>query len=450
MMRKPFYYGSSMAAYLAVVIGLFALVNYLSAKHYHRFDLTATGRHSLAPQTEKLLGRLPYGVKAIAFIKDDDAERAKPKRMLEQYGYHGKNFSWEFADPDKQPNLARENGVTQYNTLVLLGREGRKETITGELNEEKLTNALTRLISTRPHAVYFTTGHGEKNIASSEPAGYSTVQQALKDQNYTVEELLLIAGAVPEKASAVVVAGPQKDFAETELNRLSEYLNNGGKVLFLVDPFTIKSTADWLAKYGIRPQNDVIVDKNSRLMGGDVLAPAVVNYQEHAITHGFRLMTFFPLARSLKTENGAVAIATTQPGTWGETNEAALKKGTVEFNEKQDLQGPLTIAAVREMPALPASGAPQPPKGALVVVGDADFAANGYLNIGGNRELFLNAVNWLSAEEDRISIGSRSAEMDPLIFSMAQLSIISLVSVLGFPAVALVAGLWVNLRRRRR
>jgi len=383
-------------------------------------------------------------------VKDNEAERAKPRRILEQFAYHGKNFSWEFVDPDKQPNRARELGVTQYNTIVLTGHEGRKETLTGDMSEEKMTNALTRLISTRAHTVYFVTGHGEKSLDSGEQAGYSAVKQALKEQNFSVAELLLITGPVPEDASAVVVAGPQKDFAHTELERLEEYLGRGGRLLFLVDPFTLGATAQWLAKHGIAPRDDVIVDKAGTLMGGDALAPAVITYEEHPVTHNFRLMTVFPLARSLKVEDGAMAIASTRGDTWGETDLSALKKGTVDFNDKRDHQGPLTIAAVRETVTLQQKGTSESPKGVLMVIGDSDFGANAYLNIGGNRDLLLNAVNWLAGEEDRISIGSRSPEMDPLIFTVTQLSLISVVGALGFPAIVLAVGLWVNLRRRRR
>ncbi|MBI3794878.1 MAG: Gldg family protein [Nitrospinae bacterium] len=138
-----------MAAYIFVVAGLFALVNFISAKNYRKADFTSGGRHSLSQQTTTLVGRLPYEIKTLAFVKDAEGARASNKHLLQQYEDHGKNFKWEFVDPDKKPGIAKEHGVTQYNTFVVLGREGKKETITGELSEEKLTNALFRLIATK-------------------------------------------------------------------------------------------------------------------------------------------------------------------------------------------------------------------------------------------------------------------------------------------------------------
>ncbi len=455
MKSRVWYYGSSMTAYTLVVIGLFGLVNYFSAMHYKRLDLTASGKYSLSPQTAKMLERLPYDITAIAFVKDDDAARMKPKRILEQYSYHSSRFKWEFSDPDKQPGVARNHNITQYNTFVLIGRGGKKESITGECNEEKLTNAIMRLISTKKHTIYFTKGHGEKDINSREPRGYDALQTALKEQDYKVEEILLYASPIPEDASAVVVAGPEKELPDAEREKLGNYLRAGGKLLLMVDPFTLKETAAWLENFGVKLDNGAIVDKTSRTLGGDVLAPAVVNYGSHPITRDFRLMTFYPLARSMKPKSkpadgvNAFALAKTRADTWSKSNTADLKKGLVEYREGEDIPGPLTIAAGAEITKPGKEDGAKPVKGALLVVGDSDFAANAYLGIGGNRDFALNSLNWLAAEEDRITIGSRNQEIEPIIFSVTQISAIAGFSALGLPVAVLVAGIWINLRRRR-
>jgi len=82
-------------------------------------------------------------------------------------------------------------------------------------------------------------------------------------------------------------------------------------------------------------------------------------------------------------------------------------------------------------------------------VGDSDFVANSYLRLQGNLDLFMNAVSWLAEEENLISIRPKNAEMDPIMFTKMQLYIIAGISVVGLPALVLIAGIWVNLRRRR-
>lgn len=456
VIRRTIAYGGNLAAYLAVVVGLLVLVNYLAAQHRVRRDFTAGGKYSLSPQTEKTLARLPHPVKVTAFVKDDLAQRVRIKNMLEQYAFQGKNFSWEFSDPDKDPETARTLGVTEYNTYVMTGKEGRVERFTGGVNEEKLTNALIRLTDEKQKTLYFAKGHGEGGLDDAGPQGFSGVKELLAGQSYKTAELLLFQeGEVPASASAVIIAGPQKELMDAERAKLDAYLARGGSVLFMAEPFTLKTSPAWLAGYGITPQHDIVVDKASQLVGGGVLSPIAVAYSEHPVTRGFRTMTLFPTAFSLLTGKGvaggeAVTLVETSPETWGETGEAELRKsGSVRFDKESDHPGPLTLAAVANVPPKDVKEGQASTPGKLIVVGDADFARNAYLNIAGNRDFLMNAVNWLAAREDRISIASKTPQTDPLILGVTQLAALGGIAILALPGAALVAGLWVVLRRRR-
>ncbi|MBI3794879.1 MAG: hypothetical protein HY280_09160 [Nitrospinae bacterium] len=255
-------------------------------------------------------------------------------------------------------------------------------------------------------------------------------------------------------SAVVIVAGPLKSFLEPEKKKIDAFIRGGGKVLFLTGSFSAQILGPWLEKYGVTLDNDVIVDRASRIMGGDILAPMVTTYEQHPITNGFKLMTFFPLASSLRVKNGvagvtAVELAKTRTDTWGETDEAGLKKGVVQFDEGKDFQGPLAVAVVAEVASPAQDKEGKPVKGAVVVVADSEFASNSFLNVSGNKDLFMNIVNWLSSEEDRVTISSHNSDSEPLIFKSSQLSWMVAISVLGIPAMVFLAGLWANLRRRR-
>lgn len=453
---RALYYGGGMAAYMFVVAGLFGLVNFISYMNPKQIDLTASHKNSLSPQTARLVGRLPYEVKAYAFVKDVENLRAAPRRVLQQYEYAGDRFKWEFVDPDKKPSLARDYGVTQYNTSVLVGRNGKKETLVEGLSEEKLTNAIIRLISTKEHVVYFTKGHGERDINSREAAGYDEIRTALKNQNFKVGELELFLNApIPEDAAIIVLAGPQKEPLDAEKKKLDDYVRDGGRVLFLTGSFSANNAGSWLEKYGLKPDNDIIVDGASKLMGGNALAPMVTAYEEHPVTKDFKLMTFFPLACSVRAksdpEHGVSTsdLAKTRPDTWGETDEAELKSGKVKNDQGKDLQGPLTIAAISDVTTTVKDKEGKPKKGAVALVCDSEFVSNAYVNIGGNKDLFMNIVNHLASEEDRVTISSRPPDSEPLILTARQISGMAAASVVGLPLTVLVAGLWVTIRRRR-
>ncbi len=449
MKRSFFAWGSNLMLYMIAVVGLIGLVNYLSARHYSRLDLTEKGKYTLSDQTVKTLENLKAEVKTVAFVKDDPGARRQAREMLEGYRYHSRFFTWEFVDPDKYPLTAKKYKVLRYNTFVVEGSDGRKESFSGRLTEENLTNSIVKVSSDKVKKVYFTGGHGEKDIEGTKPRDYRQIALALENENFKPETLVLTeTKKIPADASVIIVAGPAKDLLEGELKMLRDYLNSGGRALFLVDPMTLKTTIAFLAEYGIEPMDNVIVDKYSKTLGGDYLSPAVTSYsKQHAVTKDFKYITIFPLARSLKPDGEkAEILATTLDESWGESSRKELADGRVAFNEQEDSYGPLILAAVAEIEN---KANPQGRKGELIVIGDSDFAANSYIGFGGNRDLFLNIANWLAGDVERISIRPKAADMDPMIFSQNETYAVAGISIVGLPLLMLIVGVWVNVRRRR-
>jgi len=453
MKKRTFLYGSNMIVYSIVALGFAAVINYVSANNYKRYDFTESGRHTLSSQTVKTLKNLPFEVKVWGFVVENPAIRSRHKQLLDLYGYHSKKFSWELVDPDKKPLLAEKYEVTRYDVFLVEGPDGKRESVFGRLTEESLTNALLRIVSTKQKVVYFTGGHGEKDFNDTGRRGYNKANSALVKENFVSKELLLYSvDEVPEDASVVVAAGPENDFFKDEFDKLEKYLQRGGRLLFMADPFVLDTTLDFIKRYGIKLNDNVIVDQVSKTLGGDNLAPTVANYEPHPITEGFRLMTFFPITRSLelteseKKDVSTFNIAKSLPSAWGETNKDELAEGVANYVEADDKIGPLTIAAVAEI-ASAADGKLK--KGELMVIGDSDFAANAYTDVAGNLDFFMNSVNWLAEEGDRIAIRPKKAAMDPMIFSSRQMAAISGINAVGLPLLVLGAGIWINVRRRR-
>ncbi len=104
----------------------------------------------------------------------------------------------------------------------------------------------------------------------------------------------------PADCALLVVPGPVKDLGANELETIEGYLRGGGRVFFLVDPQTAPGLTPFLAKFGFKLDNDIIVDSISRLMGGDYFMPIVGDYESHEITKNFRYASLFPLVRSVE------------------------------------------------------------------------------------------------------------------------------------------------------
>jgi ABC-type uncharacterized transport system involved in gliding motility auxiliary subunit len=460
----------NIAVLVGIILGIMVLINYLSYKHHKRFDTTAIGKYSLSDQTLKVLKSLSDKLEMIMFDKPGTNERDKAEDLLTEYRYHSDQVSVRYIDPDQQPALATKYGVTRYGTLVLefQGRQQQVENIT----EEAVTNAMLKLTKGKSKVIYFLTGHGEADIEDNTKAGYSLIGQALKGQNYEAKKLLLMREAkVPADCTLLVVASPKTALMSEEQQLIEDYLNAGGKAFFLLDsPMGDKPGVglnEFLAKWGVEVGNDIIIDTMSRLFAGDYFMPVITLYSEHPITSGFKLASFFPLSRSVspaeKTPDNITIQTLASTGSQNSWAESQID-GPYEYTEGKDKLGPVSVAVVAEIETKTkeaekkgkATGEEKTedeektaPTGRLVVFGDSDFANNTYLNLSGNRDLFLNVISWLAEEEDLISIRPKSDVPRTISLTGGQMQAVFYLSVVLLPALGLAIGVTVWLRRRR-
>jgi len=462
--------GALSAVSVVAVLAILAGLNYLGVRENKRWDLTANQVFSLSEQTLKVLQGLDSPAKLTVF--DQAAQFDRFRDRLEEYTYQSQQLSVDYVDIDRQPARAKAANVQTAGTMVL-EYKGRVERITN-LEEQDIANAFIKATTGEARKVYFTAGHGEKDPTVGERTGYSSVAQALTSDNYATEKLVLAQSpTVPADATMVVVAGPRTDFFPPEIEAIKTYLARGGKLLVLVDPpdkpgaAPLTNLLALVNEWGIQVGDDVVVDASGvgQMFGGDASVPVAANYPGHAITDRFNLMTAFPMARSITAPsegvNGrtATAFVETSAQSWAEKDLAALTSGgqvTLDA-DKGDRQGPIALgaavsAAATDAPAPPApaegQAAPPTPETRVVVVGDSDFAANFGLGIQGNRDLFMNAVNWLAQQEGLIAVRPRAPEDRRLTMTADQLNRVSLLSIFIIPAFIFGTGIYTWWRRR--
>ena len=458
--------GTVSGAGIVVVLGILVAVNYISAREHKRWDLTASSQFTLSPQSVKILKSLDAPLKMTVFARESDFPSYRDR--LDEYAYVSKKVSTDYIDPDKKPGPARELGIESYGTIAIQYK-GRIERVVGN-TEQDLTNGIIKVVTGKERKVYFTQGHGEKDTAGSERTGYSGIATALAHDNYKVEKLPLAQQAeVPADAAAVIVAGPKADFLPGEIDALKAYLSRGGHLLLLLDPpdkldsppltNLIALAHDWDMEVG----NNVVVDVSGvgRLLGTDETVPVAVNYPPHPIVQGLSTLTAFPLARSVTPVSGGVdgrfaqAFVETSPKSWAETDmKAMLTGGKVSFDEaKGDKRGPVDIAAAASAPAT-AAPADKPAAGEakaetrVVVFGDSDFASNLALGVAGNRDLFMNAVNWLAQQENLIAIRPKEADDRRITMTANQQLQVIILSLFLVPLLVLGSGVYAWWRRR--
>ncbi len=466
--RRQARYGTLAGVSVLVVLGILVAINYIGARQHKRWDLTANKAFSLSDQSRNVLAKLDAPLHIVVFAQEPDFQRYQDR--LKEFEYASKQVSTEYVDPDKNPALAKQDQIQQYGTIVFQYK-GRTERVTAD-TEQDITNGIIKVTTGQQKKVYFTQGHGEKDTAGTERAGYSAIAQALGHENYTVDKLVVAqAGSVPDDAAVVVVAGPQTDFFAPEIDALKQYLARGGKILLMLDPPEKADSAplthlvalahDWDVEVG----KDVVVDVSGmgRLIGASEAVPVAASYPSHPITQRFSLLTAYPLARSVTPipsgvdGHNAQTFIETGPQSWAETDLNAVLTGKpVSFNDGQDRKGPIAIAAAVSATATPpaAGKAGKPgddaPKAEtrVVVMGDSDFASNSALGVQGNRDLFMNTVGWLSQQENLISIRPKEPDDRRLTMTATQVMNMFWLSIVIIPACIFGAGIYTWSRRR--
>ena len=86
--------------------------------------------------------------------------------------------------------------------------------------------------------------------------------------------------------------------------------------------------------------------------------------------------------------------------------------------------------------------------GRFVVVGSSTWLGNSLIRFQGNRDLFLNMINWLSADEDLISIRPKEPSNQPLNMNANRQRTMFWLSVVFFPLAVVGMGLGTWWKRR--
>lgn len=446
--RRSTHMGLNSILMVLLFTAILIIVNFLAARHSIRWDLSENQNFTLAPQTHRVLRNLPHDVKVTVFTREKDPGYQAYKERLESYRQASNKLAVEFVDPERQPKVAQNYGIFRTDTAVF---ESNGQTIrVTNPSEVELTGALIRISKDAKKRIVFLEGHSERSLEDKERNGLSNAKEALTKQGYEIGTVsLLTEPAVPENTAVLVVAGPQRQVTKEERDRIQSYVDNGGHLLLMVDPDAQTELDPLLAHYGLGLGPGVLVDLQDRLAQGDLTALLVRTFTEHEITQDLNAAVLFPLARHITFDEQAgknwdyVPLARTSANSWAETN---LQGRVVSLNEKEDVKGPLPMAAALAPKSQPEEGKPRP---AIVVVGNSTFATNSFFNFPGNSDFFLHAAGWLAEERDLISIAPKEPALRPFMPNPTQERTLLYIQVLFLPIMTFLTGIMVWRKRRR-
>ncbi|MFA5168799.1 MAG: Gldg family protein [Candidatus Omnitrophota bacterium] len=480
---KQFFLKFQLLFEAAILLATFTLVYVVIQPFHERWDMTRDKVYSLPRATTGVLRDLKNRrIDLLLFFSQDDPARQGLKVFLKECGRYHPDFHYDFYDPDRRPQLARKLNVSAVKTVIFRSG-GREERLVGPTTEEAFTNAFLRLLHPKDLDVCFVTGHGEAGLGDDTTGGYLHFRDALRGYNAKVHGIVLGRGHVPDACQVVVVGGPRWDLTVEEFAGLDKAFQEGKGILFLIDPMNPgagTAFTEFAGKYGVALGQNVIVDKASRMIGGDLLMPLVSRYLvTHPVTKTMKQATFFPLVRAVQPSADVIPglhvmpLAMTGEESWAETDLSALENGNAVFDMKTDIAGPLSVAVAIEKkgdsglgtrdpsgtdrradpsfggkdgePGRETKNEKQIPRrsnnsGRMIFVGDGDFLTNGYLDLSGNKDLGLNMVRWLAGDDRFMDVRRPEFRFKPLLLDAPHQARLVILLLGVYPSMFLVLG----------
>ncbi|MGA8151198.1 MAG: GldG family protein [Terriglobales bacterium] len=446
-------YAAYAVVYTLVVLTAVVIVNFLANRYNKSYDATSNKRYSLSEQTAKIV----KGLKQDATITyyDQGTRFQHARDLLGEYKNLSPKIRVDYVDPDKNPQQAREAGITNYGTAVV--QIGMKKEEAKSMTEEGITGAIIRDLKNNTKTVCFVAGSGEHQIDDSERNGFSHFKELLGKDNYEAKSIDLLQKAeVPADCTVLVVGGPTHDYQQPEVDAIKKYVEDGGRAFFMVDP-PLKmgrseiadndALTNLLQTWGVSLDKDLILDLNpiGQLLGVGPQVALVRSYDSHAIVDGMKgTATGFPLSRSLEINNGdKTTIQKLFSSSDTSLATSNLSSPKVDTGDPKNRKGPLTIAAAGSY-----NTGKQDSQGRFVVVGSSSWAANSFINFNGNSDLALNTIDWLGSDEDLISIRPKEREDRRITMTRAQLTLVRSTSQFLLPLLIIVVGTSVWWKRR--
>lgn len=451
-------------------------------KHPLTFDATKSRNFSLTSVTSNFLKRLDQPIRATVFVRNKQA-RNSAGLLLGEYSRYSPHFDYRIVDPFLETGIAREYGAEilpgdVYLERLTTGTKQSERTVkVNKLTEEQLTNGIVQLLRGNDLTLYFTVGHGEPPLAADKVSAALLGQgpdpdnlQALYDQlqrSYISAVPLPLdrRQSVPADASAVIVVRPHVDFNSVETRALRSYLEQGGRVMFLLNPdipqvggevrTALVNLGTLIKQYGIELPPEVVVLPLAQQNNQSIyITPAIG--KDHRITQGAppdEPLLIFEQARPIlqgtaPSNTFLETFLVSDPQAWAfpieELRRALLTRTDPKVAPKiDDLKSrPLGVAATQVVPAKGDKAASK-----IMVVGNGSFLTTRYLTNEGWL-MFMNGVNWLTDSGELIAIPSAEIENTPSILSPGERRFLFILVVIAVPVLIALGGLGYSIARR--
>lgn len=453
-------------ALILIIVSIGVVLSHIGFRRNIRYDFTRDGTFSLSDQTLRVVKGLEKEVKITAFYPKNTREEQMVKDLLEEYRRYSDKLKTEYVDPYRDPMTVKAMNISSPGTIVVQSGSSRKDILGNDIferpsphegpdarprfnGEQILTTSLINVTSGVRKKISFVTGHGEATISGFSARDVAGLNEMLVRENFDVDEINLVEQEISAETSMLAIVSPMRDFFPAETEKIRSFVRGrSGHLLVALDPLsqTPRLETFLLQEFGVLANNDVVIDPRGVQRQYWTVAPELLAHKALRPLRTANLICIMFHCRSLSVEGRegytAVTYLETIENAYAKRNLRSGAEISLPFEEGKDARGPLKLAV-----ALEDTRTASPSR--VLIFGDSDFVANGYISFGGNRDLIINTVNWMLGQEKLIAIRPKIVSTPEIVFKEEDANHIFTLSVIVPPLLIALFGGAVFIWRRR-
>ena len=498
--HKKLKHGTMATVLTVVFIAVLVLVNVVATSVFERFpltiDMTSDDSYTISDETADYIKNVEKQIKITVLSEESEFTSAskfirQANEILQNIAKSNKNITVEYIDLMSNPELKSEyeESLSEYDIIVETGDNHERTTVvhpqdlvnfssdfetsfqqnmgatletfieyyggmtaiksyaTGiESNcaEQAFASAILKVTDADPKTVTFLTGR-------KEIAALSYFQTLLKANGYIVNSVDITTQDIPKESNLVVMGAPSVDYTAKEVEKVSAFLDNGGKLkknLLYIESVQQGDTPnidELLEEYGITFRNEFVYDSNgSNASNGYVfMERANDKFMEDIKDDSLRLFTSI-YTKPVTIEFNEKSMKTCEA--YAQTSDTGY---TMDSKQKELTSGVTVTAAVGSKAVFVDNGAEY---SNLIALGSEYFLDDTVLQMSQylNRQWILSLINGVTGKSSDITIEPKTVEGSLFDLTNTQIRVLEWTFIVIIPVIVLAIGVTVWIKRKNR
>lgn len=487
---KKLKYGSAATAITVLVIAAVVLVNVIVSLVGERtnltVDLTSENVFEISQESIDYISSINQDVEIVTmadeavFRDSGNVYYKQAYEVIKKYELYSGNITVKFVDMTADPTYANKYSeiykgtISQYSIVISCGNRIKVISVNDLFNTELNYQTFSyNIVSSKAEqvltsAIMYVTDPSPKTavILEAEAAGItdSTISKLLEDDGFDVTTVDPMTADLPYDADLIVVNAPVNDFSEELVDKLYNYLENGGnygKNMIYLANYAQKSTANidaFLAEWGIEVGSGVVGETNNNNLASGTTLYAMRNfiaendYSTDVSQLSLPVISYNARPVNLLFDNrsnvSTTALLTTEDTAFILTDE--MQELAQSGVEPEIVNGSYNTMALSSKYTFDSDN--NQVTSNLLVYGSSDMLDAGltgttYYN---NGDYFVSIVNTMVGKNSGITIVAKDLSAATFDTDVAKATTAFWVFIILIPAAILITGIVIWLRRRHK